>query len=75
MACLVDVVIYGCHDGYEFPLYYMYMNSWIVVQEISADLGGNTAKLDKSTKVSTVVDLDLLIDFGYGAHLRYLCLL
>ena len=27
--------------------------------------------MDKSAKVSAVVDLDLLIDFGYGAHLRY----
>ncbi len=50
-------------------------NHVILVQEISADLGDNTAKMDKSAKVSTVVDLDLLIDFGYGAHLRYLCLL
>ncbi len=29
----------------------------LIVQEIIADLGGNTAKMDKSAKDSTVVDL------------------
>ncbi len=48
---------------------------FLLVQEISADLEGNTAKMDKSDKASTVVDLDFLIGFGYGAHLRDLCLL
>ncbi len=45
-----------------------------IVQEISADFGGYPAKMGKTAKASTVVHLDILIDFGYGAHLRYLCL-
>ena len=43
------------------PATQLYFLSPQIVQEISADYTGYTAKLDKSAKVSTVVDLDFLI--------------
>ncbi len=43
-----------------------------LVQGVSADLGGNIVKMDKSAKVSTVVDLNILIDCGkFGAFIQF----
>ena len=41
-----------------------------IVQEISADFHGKTAKIDERMPLPTVVPLEVTVDFGYGPHLR-----